>query len=278
MKLSAEQFRQMPEKRLTLLGMSGVGKTHLAKLLCADDKWFHYSGDYRIGAKYLNEAILDNITSRAKKDPWLDKLLKDKSISISNHITFDNLSSVSAFLGKVGNPDLGGLPFEEFVYRQGLHKEAESRAMLDVPSFISRAKKSGSTNFINDAGGSLCEIDDDNVYQVLAENTIIIYIRASKANEETLTKRALSRPKPLYYQAQFLQEQLKIYLKERGMIYVAQIAPDDFVRWIFPRLIEHRKPKYAEIATKYGYTIDSESLYSCKNSEQVFELIYESLE
>jgi hypothetical protein len=32
------------------------------------------------------------------------------SITVQNHITFDNLSSVSSFLGKVGNPELGGLP------------------------------------------------------------------------------------------------------------------------------------------------------------------------
>jgi hypothetical protein len=170
MKLSAEQFRKMSEKRLTLLGMSGVGKTHLSKLLCEDKCWFHYSGDYRIGAEYLNDAILENITKRARKDPWLEKLLKDKSISISNHITYDNLTSVSAFLGKIGNPVLGGLPFEEFVYRQELHKKAEIKAMLDVPRFISKAKKSGANNFINDAGGSLCEIEDENVFRVLAEN------------------------------------------------------------------------------------------------------------
>jgi hypothetical protein len=278
MKLSAEQFRKMSEKRLTLLGMSGVGKTHLSKLLCEDKCWFHYSGDYRIGAEYLNDAILENITKRARKDPWLEKLLKDKSISISNHITYDNLTSVSAFLGKIGNPVLGGLPFEEFVYRQELHKKAEIKAMLDVPRFISKAKKSGANNFINDAGGSLCEIEDENVFRVLAENTIIVYIKASKSNEETLTKRAMSAPKPLYYQSQFLQKQLKRYIDEYGLTYIAQIVPDDFVRWIFPRLLEHRKPKYSEIANKYGYTIDSEALYKCQNSEQVFDLLYRSLE
>ena len=278
MKLSAEQFRKMSEKRLTLLGMSGVGKTHLSKLLCEDKCWFHYSGDYRIGAEYLNDAILENITKRARKDPWLEKLLKDKSISISNQITYDNLTSVSAFLGKIGNPVLGGLPFEEFVYRQELHKKAEIKAMLDVPRFISKAKKSGANNFINDAGGSLCEIEDENVFRVLAENTIIVYIKASKSNEETLTKRAMSAPKPLYYQSQFLQKQLKRYIDEYGLTYIAQIVPDDFVRWIFPRLLEHRKPKYSEIANKYGYTIDSEALYKCQNSEQVFDLLYRSLE
>ena len=65
MKLSASEFKNSNHKCLTLLGMSGVGKTHLAKLLNHQHKYFHYSGDYRIGAEYLNDKILDNI----KKDP-----------------------------------------------------------------------------------------------------------------------------------------------------------------------------------------------------------------
>ena len=63
MKLSANEFINSQHKRLTLLGMSGVGKTHLAKLLSKSDNYFHYSGDYRIGAQYLNNDILDNIKS-----------------------------------------------------------------------------------------------------------------------------------------------------------------------------------------------------------------------
>jgi len=71
MRLSATEFFQSKNKRLTLLGMSGVGKTHLSKLLSNEDKWYHFSGDYRIGAEYLNEAILDNIKQNVKQDDWL---------------------------------------------------------------------------------------------------------------------------------------------------------------------------------------------------------------
>ena len=138
MRLTAEQFKQSKNKRLTLLGMSGVGKTHLSKLLSNKDKWYHYSGDYRIGAEYLNQAILDNIKHNIRQDDWLGDLLDNKSISIENHITFDNLSSVSAFLGKVGNPEQGGLPIDEFTRRQALHQEAEVSTMLDVPHFIEK--------------------------------------------------------------------------------------------------------------------------------------------
>ena len=273
MKLSANEFINAPEKRLTLLGMSGVGKTHLAKLLSKQDAYFHYSGDYRIGAQYLNNDILANVIDRVKQDDWLKSLLENESISIQNNITFDNLSSASAFLGKVGNPELGGLPIDEFTRRQALHKQAEIQTMLDVPSFITKAQQQGTANFINDAGGSLCELDNEAVYKTLAKHTTILYIRASKTNESTLIERAQTHPKPLYYQGEFLQEQLASYLAENQLTYVAQINPDAFVRWIFPRLLEHRKPKYEQIAQQYGYTIDSEDLYQCRRADEVLELI-----
>ena len=273
MKLTANEFINSKHRRLTLLGMSGVGKTHLAKLLSKEDQYFHYSGDYRIGAEYLNSAILDNILTRVKQDAWLKSLLDNESISIQNNISFDNLSSMSAFLGKVGNPGLGGLPIDEFTRRQALFKLAETQTMLDVPKFIEKAQSQGVSHFINDAGGSLCELDDDSVYQKLSEHTLILYIRASKKNENTLIERAQTHPKPLYYQAEFLQKQLAIYLAENQFSYVAQIDPDAFARWVFPHLLAHRKPKYERIAQQYGYTIDSEDLYQCHNANEVLELI-----
>src|SRR5690606_40473384 len=58
------------------------------------------------------------------------------SIYISNNITVDNLHPVSSFLGKLGNPERGGLGLAEFKRRQALHREAEIAAMKDVPEFI----------------------------------------------------------------------------------------------------------------------------------------------
>ncbi|WP_428086789.1 ATPase [Candidatus Thioglobus sp.] len=278
MKPSANEFINSKHKRLTLLGMSGVGKTHLAKLLSKQDQYFHYSGDYRIGSEYLNSAILNNVIDKVKQDAWLKNLLENQSITIQNNVSFDNLSSASAFLGKVGNPELGGLPIDEFTRRQALHKQAEIQAMLDVPEFIRKATNSGIHNFINDAGGSLCELDDEKVYQTLAQHTLILYIRASEKNESTLIERAQTHPKPLYYQADFLQQQLAVYLAENKFTYVAQIDPNAFVRWIFVRLLARRKPKYARIAQQYGATIDSEDLYQCRHAKEVLALISEALD
>lgn len=278
MKLSANEFSKSANKRLTLLGMSGVGKTHLAKLLSNDEKWYHYSGDYRIGSQYLDAAILNNIKQKIKQDDYLANLLNNHAISIKNHISFDNLSSVANFLGKLGNPELGGLPIDQFTKRQALHKQAEINAMGDVAKFIKKSKAAGFANFINDAGGSLCELDDDKAYQTLSEHTLILYIKTSEDNQSALIKRAQTHPKPLYYQADFLNAQLTHYLADNDLTYVAQIEPDAFVRWVFPRLLAHRAPKYEAIAKRYGYTIDSQDLYLCTDAKQAIELISGALD
>jgi GTPase SAR1 family protein len=64
MRMTRAEFLRWPHKAITLLGMSGIGKTTLAYKL-PKSKWFHYSGDYRIGTKYLAEPILDNIKRQA---------------------------------------------------------------------------------------------------------------------------------------------------------------------------------------------------------------------
>ena len=158
--ISAKDFIDSKNKSITLLGMSGVGKTHLAKLIGEEGDWFHFSGDYRIGAAHLKEEIISNIANKMKSDSWLKTLLDNNSISINSQVTFDNLEPISAFLGKIGNPEEGGLPFDEFVRRQRLFCEAEKKAMYEVPSFIAKSQAKGFSHFINDAGGSLCELDD----------------------------------------------------------------------------------------------------------------------
>lgn len=103
MRMSPGEFRDWDSKRITLLGMSGVGKTTLANKL-PKKSWFHYSGDYRIGTRYLDEPISDNIKRQAMEVPFLRELLRSDSIYIRSNITVDNLAPVSTFLGKVGDP------------------------------------------------------------------------------------------------------------------------------------------------------------------------------
>jgi hypothetical protein len=272
-KLSVDEFRNWQNKSVTLLGMSGVGKTRLSDILMSRD-WFHFSGDYRIGTRYLDEPILDNIKQQAMKVPFLKDLLRSDSIYIENNISVYNLTPVASFLGKVGNPEHHGLPLDEFKRRQELHRLAEIAAMKDVPEFIKKSHDIyGYKHFINDAGGSLCELDDPEVYKLLFENTLILYIQACKQDEEALIKRAVSDPKPLYYREEFLETELTNYKQEKNIQYVAQIEPDEFVRWIFPRLFYSRIPRYEKIAKQYGYTVTTEEVSKVTDEASFLNMI-----
>ena len=212
-----------------------------------------------------------------KKDPWLKPLLENNSISINSQVTFDNLEPIAAFLGKAGNPEEGGLPLDEFVRRQRLFLEAEKKTMYEVPDFIEQSKAKGFVNFINDAGGSLCEIGDEKLYSLLSNKTLIIYIKTSKKHEQTLIERAKSQPKPVYYHPDFFAAALADFLKENNLDYTAQISPDEFVSWVFPRLIKDRLTKYQIIADKYGCTIESDNLHGCESAKDVISLISKAL-
>jgi len=277
-KLSAKDFKAWPNKSVTLLGMSGVGKTRLA-LRLRRKHWFHYSGDYRIGTRYLDEPILDHIKQQAMQVPFLRELLRTDSIFIRNNITVDNLSPVSSFLGKLGNPEQGGLGLQEFKHRQELHRQAEIAAMKDVPEFVCKAHEIyGYRHFVNDAGGSLCELDDPAVLKVLAEHTLILYIKTAEKDEQELIRRAEEDPKPLYYREAFLDEQLAVYQRDQGYAYVAEIDPDAFVRWMFPRLFYARLPRYQAIADEYGYTITTDELAQAKDEAGFLRLVERALE
>jgi shikimate kinase len=273
MKMSSQEFLDGDCKSITLLGMSGAGKTTLANKL-PREKWFHYSGDYRIGTKYLGEPILDNIKQQAMEVPFLKDLLLSDSIYICNNVSVDNLAPVSSFLGKIGDSKLGGLALDEFKRRQALHHKAEIAAMYDVSEFIHKAESIyGYKHFINDAGGSVCELDDESVLEHLAKHTLIIYIKTSPKLNETIINRAKTTPKPLYYREEFLDEQLAKFMRENNYSNANAIPPNDFVSWVFPELFKSRLPRYQAIADQYGYTLDACDVAKVNDDNDFIQLI-----
>ena len=277
MRMTGREFLAWKHKAVTLLGMSGVGKTTLAASL-PRNKWFHYSGDYRIGTKYLAEPILDNIKRQAMQVGFLRDLLRSDSIYIASNITVDNLAPIATFLGKIGRSDLGGLPVEEFKRRQRLHREAEIGAMRDVESFIDKAHTIyGYDHFLNDAGGSIVELDDEATIETLAKHTLLLYLKPDRAIERALVQRAVDDPKPLYYQEPFLDAKLAEYLAAQKLKSSDDIVPDEFVRWIFPALVEHRRPRYESLAAAHGYTIDAVAANRVRTEDEFLAIIAAAL-
>lgn len=254
--------------------MSGVGKSHLsAKLRTCD--WFHYSGDYRIGTRYLDEYILDMVKAQMIQVPFLRTLLRNDWIYVRNNIRVNDLGPVLSFVGKLGNPQRGGVELRDFIERQEIYRQAEIKAMYDLPDFIKRAEETyGYQNFINDVGGSLCELEEPGVMDLLVRETLILYIKVSnQQQEDLLIERAQKDPKPLYYRPEFLESHLQLYFEESGLQYAAEIDPDEFARWVFPRLFRSRIPRYDAIADPHGYTVSSDEVAQVNDEKDFLELL-----
>ncbi len=277
MRMTRKEFLNWPRKAVSLLGMSGVGKTHLANRLPKTD-WFHYSGDYRIGTKYLEEPILDNIKRQAMQVDFLRDLLRSDSIYIANNITVYNLEPVATFLGRLGDPAKGGLPLAEFKRRQHLHALAEAAAMRDVAEFIGKAREIyGYDHFLNDAGGSVVELDDPEALQTLIDHTVILYLRAGPEMEEELIRRAIANPKPLYFREDFLDRHLLLYLREQGLQQPEEIDPEEFIQWIFPHLVRHRRPHYEALAKAHGYSVDARIVAQVETEQDFLEMLADAI-
>ncbi len=261
--ITLSKFRKL-HHAVTLLGMSGVGKTMLSTALRQSADWFHYSADYRIGTRYLVEEILDNVKFKIMqmRDPFVANLLRSDSIYINHNISVDNLEPVSTFLGMYGTPYAGGLDKPTFLERQNLYRRAEVESMKDAASFMSKSWQIyRCKDFVNDASGSLCEIVDpddplDPVIQALTADSLILYIEPNPVYEKELKKRARTHPKPLFYNPAFITPALTDK-PDDGV----GIDPLDFARPLFPELLEFRKPRYRKIANNYGFTIHADELF-----------------
>ncbi|QJR35500.1 ATPase [Gemmatimonas groenlandica] len=280
---SGRALRDQRAHAVTFFGMSGVGKTSLAGLLQKHD-WFQYSVDYRIGTRYMDEHIVDNFKREAMRNPFLRQLLRSDSIYIRSNISFENLSPLSTYLGKPGDPERGGLSFDEYRRRQAQHRVAEIRALLDVPEFIERAKDIyGYSHFVCDSGGSLCEVVDpydehDPVLRCLADHTALVYIRGTPAHTRMLVDRFRAHPKPMYYNPAFLDAKWTEYKSLRGIVHDEQVDPDDFAVWGFEQLLAHRIPLYEAIASRYGYVIDMNDVPGVYTESDLLDLVARTID
>ena len=279
---SADDWRGAARKRVLFFGMSGLGKTHVSNMLRAQGDWFHYSIDYRIGTRYMGEYITDNAKAEAMKVPFLRDLLLSDSIYIGSNISFDNLTPVSTYLGKPGDPAKGGLPITEYRRRQEQFRLAEIHALLDTEYFIDRAERLyGYPHFICDTGGSICEwVDPDDpkdpVLSELGRHTLMVWIKGDDAHTEELIRRFDRAPKPMSYQPEFLDTVWTAYLDQKG-IDEARVDPDDFIRWTYAQALAHRQPRYAAMARNWGLTVTADQIAALRDAADFDTLIAEAI-
>ena len=280
---TASDWLTTPHKRVLFFGMSGLGKTHVSQVLRASNDWFHYSVDYRIGTRYMGELIADNAKREAMKVPFLRDLLLSDSIYIGSNITFDNLSPVSTYLGKPGDPGRGGLPMVDYTHRQDQFRRAEIAALLDTSHFIDRAETLyGYPHFICDTGGSICEwVDPDDpadpVLTALAAQTLMVWIKGSDAHTAALIARFDKAPKPMAYQPAFLERVWAEYLALHDCD-AAQVDPDAFIRWTYAQALAHRQPLYAAMARNWGLTVTAGSMARVRTAADFDAVIAQALD
>ncbi|SFG07711.1 hypothetical protein SAMN04488020_10191 [Palleronia marisminoris] len=279
---TANDWRAAPHKRVMLFGMSGLGKTYLSAMLRGAGEWFHYSVDYRIGTRYMGEHIADNFKRHAMQVPLLRELLMSDSIYVGSNITFENLAPLSTYLGKPGDPALGGLPFDEYMRRQTQHREAEQLAMRDTGLFIDKAREIyGYDNFICDTSGSICEVvdpddPDDPLLAQLEGTLLLVWIKGTDAHTAELVRRFDRAPKPMYYQPEFLRDAWAAYLAETGQAPEA-VDPDAFIRWTYARALAHRQPRYAGMARR-GVTVTADEVMAVRSPADFDDMIARALD
>ncbi|MEM6634857.1 MAG: ATPase [Pseudomonadota bacterium] len=279
---SPADWRAATNKRVLLFGMSGLGKTHVSNLLRQSGGWFHYSVDYRIGTRYMGEHIADNFKAEAMKVPFLAELLRTDSIFVASNITFNNLAPLSTYLGKPGDPDLGGIAFAEYLRRQEQHRRAEVSALLDTAHFIERAQTLyGYQNFVCDSGGSICEVVDpddpaDPVMRSLARDMLLVWIEGSPAHTKDLIARFDRDPKPMYYQPDFLARSWEEFGRESGCA-TDKIDPDGFVRWTYSKAMDHRQPRYDAMARNWGLKVSAAEIEKIRDATDFNDVIETAL-
>ena len=257
MPIIKSEFNDIDHKVITLMGMSGVGKTYLSMLM-AKQGWHHYSCDFEIGTQYLGSEI-------------------EKTLGEPNRIVTEDLSQLSDYVGRLGDLAKGALSLEEFKRRQQQYYQAECQALKELKNIVKGAHDQGFTHVVNDSTGSLCEIDDETLLESIDENSLIVYIKANEAEEQEVLKRAQEYPKPLFFSPEKFDTWLAMYLEEKSLSDASQMDPDDFSRWVFPYLFENRLPKYQRIADKYGTTISSDAFRNVSTEQEFLDIIVEHL-
>lgn len=268
---SKNDFRKIRNKILTVIGMSGVGKTHMSRSLDIN-KWFLYSVDYMIGR--MLEQEINNMIEGGIQDERIRKLTQNGIVNINNRISVYNIELVSLLL----EPD-DSLSDEEWskqvIAKQQLYLDAEVIASSKMVNTVYQMfDLYGYQNCFHDTTGSICEILDTNdlendiIFQNISENSIILYIESLSSHIDTLVDRLNTNPKPISVNPTFCKTLLQSYILSNSK----NLSYYNFLRSCYKDIFLSRIAKYQKIA-QHGYTISASDASSITNERELFECI-----
>ncbi len=236
---------------IVLIGMSGVGKSHWANI--------YGKGGCVVSA---DDQIADKISYKMRGAGIADE--------------DENIDKLAAFVGKFGGERYGGFARDEFFSRQEIYLGAELEgshdflSMSHAPSLPRLYDTTGSfcEVFTKYAGGGAHRPMDGFFVDFMKGRACVVYLACGQQERKILLDRQLERPKPMVYDREFFEACLQDYRRQQSVA-EEDIVPDDFLRFVFPKAIEHRSARYAELARVTVMTFELESLLQ-KNPPSTF--------
>lgn len=226
------------QSAISLLGMSGVGKSTIAGVLAG--------AGYRV---ISIDRVIERILLEPERAP--DPLDEPDSPKPPNRALAD-VRVLSTFVGLPGATSSGGLPWNEFIRRQELYGQAERRA-TDLCIETVRDSKDR-RRIVIDSTGSCCQLPAASLYR-LREVSSFTLLGADDMPASRLWNRANDSPKPLLFPSGELMGWLKEYVGSEDLDQVDHMSSEDFLEWVFPRLASWRQHAYGELIRTYGGTI-----------------------
>lgn len=237
------------KKNITLVGMSGCGKTFLSQSLIKKG-FFHYSADWEIST-ILRPQILQSVIEKIKNEsPFFKSLHENFLIKTELSLTFDDLSTVTNFVIPLNEKNK--VTYKNLITSQKIYKQAELQSMAnffrDAQSIMKNYKSSG---IICDATGSIFEItlESPEIIEKLKNETQVVYIKTDENHKQTLIDRSKNAIKPILYNERFLNKNLQEYYSVKKIDDDFEID-GEFFPWVFANLLEYRTQCYEKLASQ----------------------------
>ena len=253
-----------PAVNTLIVGMSGIGKSWLARQLVANGRWRRVSIDTEIQSRYLREEILSSYHEEVAACPMISRLQALDAVTLDLDHHQETLAPLTAWLGMPGDPRFGGITIDEYQRRQDAHFAAERCALEDLLNTCDDGPP-----LLVDTGGSFCEVVsiDEPLFKDLQQKFRIVSLRESDALVSRLIDRFSAHPKPIYYPRDLLANYWQMYLQS-GSIEEHEVMPNEFALFAYERLIALRREKYRAIADQSALCIDAANLLSLFDSER----------